>query len=158
MSTDPTSEPSGGRTDPWLRIHRRSVPWRPRLRGGRTRRVGQGAVELAGDVGTFADVPIVGWVLVPFALLLVVVFVVLSGPFLVLIAVELAVVALAFPLFVLVRTLRGEPWPVEARDADGAVVARWWVHGWREAGRRARELQGHHDAGRSLPPTEVARP
>ena len=53
----------------------------------------------------------------------------------------------------LARVVARQAWPVEARfRANGAVHRRWFVQGFRAAGRAADELQGLADADRLPPP------
>ncbi len=94
-----------------------------------------------------------GLALLPLLLVLAII-VALTLPFL-LLAVELALVAVAAVLFVLLRVLLRRPWIVEAWRGSGDVAERvgaWAVVGWRRAGRAVDEVARRLEVGEPLPP------
>ncbi len=140
-----------------VRVRRRLLPWRLRLRGGRLSRAGTHLLEASGDVGEFLEVPVVGLVVAPVMVALLAIGAALAGPFLVVLLVELALLLALFPVVVLWRAARAEPWPLDATTADGLVVAVWWADGWRDARRWARHFQAELAAGDPDLPASGAR-
>lgn len=122
--TDPTG-------DTW-RVGRRWLPWRPRRR-----RVdaSDASVDLAGSADDLVIAAII---------LVVVVVVAVVAPWIfvgAVLAVEILVVVLLLPLFVLLRGLRVARWPVAVRRGR-SVVWEESVRGWRGSRDRIREIAG----------------
>jgi hypothetical protein len=122
-----------------IEVHRRLLPWKPRLRD--TDPVDAGFVDLtegADDPAGFVVAIVLGLVLsVVLALLL---------PFALLASEFLLVVALLVPLLVLARLFWMLPWVIEAVDGDTRLGVDK-VRGWRASSERVREIAAAYERG-----------
>ncbi|WP_425956933.1 hypothetical protein [Xylanimonas sp. McL0601] len=121
-----------------FRVHRRLLPWRPRMREVDPTSTSPWDFP---DLDLDGDLPVVAVILLGIAVVILLPLVAILLLFLG----ELAVLLLLLPAFALARMAFGKPWIVEVVAAGGVVRAEPVV-GWRAAGDRVRALAGELQA------------
>ncbi|MEU2198518.1 hypothetical protein [Isoptericola sp. NPDC019482] len=113
-----------------FRVHRRLLPWRPRLR-----EVDPTSASPWDLPDADGELPVVAVILLGIAIVVLLPLIVL----LLLLLGEILVLLLLLPAFVLARVAFGKPWIVEVVSGRTVVLAEPVV-GWRAAGERVRAL------------------